>query len=361
MLTRFSLLSKQNVKMLVLFTFTVLMFLLVDGILAQSSGPNLTIAAQVSATPGETVDVPITFHANGTNVASLVFSVDFDTYLTFDDTDNNGDQIPDAIQFMLPAGFTGSATVDLNDTDGELDIVIADFAPPLSSLPDSVIANITFNTANVNVPTIATVNFSADPFPSFGSTTGSSLMGTTTNGSVFIDPNTSPPSSGDCLANPSSTTEGCVELSLLGTLYTTLANVIFPPTVLSGNAIILESNPTTWSVGDWTGTNAGWHVMLSASGDFSDGLHSIPLSGFSISIPPTAITQTSGTGALPTTTFPTLPGGTVSTNGVEILSANPGAGMGAFDFVPTFQLYIPSTTVVGNYATTLYVTIAAGP
>ncbi|MFQ5814196.1 MAG: hypothetical protein ACE5I2_13555, partial [Anaerolineae bacterium] len=163
-----------------------------------SPGPILSIPSNVPAVAGQAVSVPVNFTSNGHSIASTAFSVDYDqTCLAFDPTDNDGDDIPDAVNLSLPGAFNASVTFDGNDTDSELDFLIADTFPPLSSLPDGAIATITFIATCQPSPgtsIIAPVDFSDDPPASFGNTDGQSVPGITSNGSVKIQSGTA----GDC-------------------------------------------------------------------------------------------------------------------------------------------------------------------
>jgi len=157
----------------------------------QSLGPDLTIPSQIQSTPGTTVTVPITYLANGNSISSTTFSIDFDqSLLNFDPTDGNGDGIPDSVTFHSPATFNANVSYDASDTDGEMDFFIADMMVPLASLPDGVLANITFTIGNPESTTDATIGFSTDPIASFGNNVGQSVSGTTHNGSVhiFVEP-----------------------------------------------------------------------------------------------------------------------------------------------------------------------------
>ena len=160
----------------------------------QLSQPTLSIPDQVQAQRGGTVTLPVTFNSGGHAIASTVFSVDYDqTWLTFDPTDSNGDGIPDDITFSTPPAFTPQVAFNPADTDGELDFVIADFAPPLASLPSGIIVSITFAVGTPPATLGAAVNFSQSPAASFGNTAGQSVPGTTDNGSVLIVVPTSTP------------------------------------------------------------------------------------------------------------------------------------------------------------------------
>lgn len=155
---------------------------------APDTGPALWIPDDIPALPNATVVVPVYFNGNGNPISSLVFSLDFDqTWLSFDPTDSDGDGIPDAVSFSVPATFAVSVAYDPADTDSELDFFVADVFPPLASLPAGITVQITFGTGNPAVATNVFVNFATDPPASFGSTTGQSVPGATDNGSVRVE------------------------------------------------------------------------------------------------------------------------------------------------------------------------------
>ncbi len=157
------------------------------GLAAQLSGPALSIPSNLTALPGSTVAVPVTFSANGNQIASLVFSIDYDqSVLLYDDS------LPNAISFSLPADFVGSCSADTTDTDGEIDCFILDPTTPLAALPDSVALTVTLRTLSPPSDTFASVGFSLDSPPtSFGDTEGQSVAGTTSDGAVWVG--TGPP------------------------------------------------------------------------------------------------------------------------------------------------------------------------
>lgn len=152
--------------------------------------PRLAIPANVPGNPYQTVTMPVQFTRNTTNIASLVFSVDFDqTCLQFDPTDADQNGIPDAVTFSISGAFQGSVVFDPADHDGELDFFIGDTFPPLSALPDGAPATIQFRVicqSPPGNPILARVGFSADPPPSFGGTSGASVPGVTSDGSVEV-------------------------------------------------------------------------------------------------------------------------------------------------------------------------------
>ncbi|MEM7118035.1 MAG: cohesin domain-containing protein [Chloroflexota bacterium] len=198
----------------------------------QPAGPSLTLGT-ATADPLTEVTIPLTFASDGNNISSLVFSIDFDeTLLTFDDSDNNFDGVPDDIVLNVPASFAPSATYDASDSDGEIDFTIFDFAPPLATLPDGVIANITFTTVNAAGGSVAAVNFAADPAPSFGSTTGQSIAGSSVDGSVTIgEPATETPTpTNTAMPTSTATATGTATATSTATTIPTNTPTAEPPT-----------------------------------------------------------------------------------------------------------------------------------
>ncbi len=162
-----------------------------DGPCGRAGEPNLLIPDNVGAAAGERVEVPVVFTANGHDIATVAFSVDYDqSCLDFDPIDADQNNIPDNVSFQLPAGFTPTVFVDLGDSDGELDVLVANI-PPTLSLPDGVLAVMTFTTTCTPAAghsILAPVGFSLDPAASFGNTQAQSVPGTTADGSVEIYP-----------------------------------------------------------------------------------------------------------------------------------------------------------------------------
>jgi len=150
------------------------------------SGPELGIG-DVAARPGAAVEVPIRFGAKGHEISTLLFSIDYDsTALLLDPADADGDGVPDAVALKLPAGLVGSATLDPNDTDGELDVLITGMQAPLPKVPDGTVVVLTFRpqSGSGEEGDAAAVGFASTPPPSFGSTTGQSVAGSASAGTV---------------------------------------------------------------------------------------------------------------------------------------------------------------------------------
>lgn len=152
--------------------------------------PSLTIAQAIPLNQDGSATVPVAFAGDGATVASVLFSIDYDAAcLVFDPADGDGNGRPDAAVFNLPPAFIPSFSYDPRDSDGEIDVVIADYSPPYATLPDSVLLTLQFYAACVPADGSAVetiVRFSTAPGASFSMPSGSSLPGVTQDGSVLI-------------------------------------------------------------------------------------------------------------------------------------------------------------------------------
>ena len=102
-------------------------------VLAAGGQPLLDIPDRIPAVVGASAIVTVNLDADGEAISGLIFSLDIDpTCLAFNDSDANGDGIPDAAQFVVPLQFTPSIGYQPDDTDGEIDVVITDYSPPLA-------------------------------------------------------------------------------------------------------------------------------------------------------------------------------------------------------------------------------------
>jgi len=148
-------------------------------IAAPNAGPEVSIPSNISAFPNSIVDIPVYFSSDGFSISSLAFSIDYDeNWLNYDST------LSDSFTFNLPAGTVGSCDVNITDTDGEIDCIVVDPMVPLAPIPDGNFLTIKLRTLNAPDGTIAAVNFSTDPAPSFGKTDGQSEPGIGVDGSV---------------------------------------------------------------------------------------------------------------------------------------------------------------------------------
>lgn len=155
----------------------------------ESTTPELRIPTGIPAAANSTVTVPVHFVNNLRGVAALAFSLSYDPACLAVDL-RNGTLAPGVVSFNLPPQFNGSATYDADDPDGRLDILLGDFAIPLSTMPDLENAVIiTFRTTCTppkGTTIVTPITFSAQPAPSFSNTLGHPLTGRVVDGSVAM-------------------------------------------------------------------------------------------------------------------------------------------------------------------------------
>lgn len=163
-----------------------------DTVVSNTVAPALlAMPTGIMAASGYSVTVPVSFQSGGNAVGSTTFSIDFDeSCLAFNARDGNNDGRPDAVRSTVPLAFRLSVSYNAGDTDGELDLVIADYSFPIASLPDNdALLTIDFTahcTPEAGQLREAPVLFSQAPVASFGDANGVDVAGTTSNGSVAI-------------------------------------------------------------------------------------------------------------------------------------------------------------------------------
>ncbi|MFN8468052.1 MAG: hypothetical protein U0X20_21010 [Caldilineaceae bacterium] len=216
---------KPNAR-LTLATLTTLTTLLLatfmpgaTAVLAAGGQPLLDIPDRIPAVVGATAIVTVNLDGDGEAISGLIFSLDIDpTCLAFNDTDANGDGIPDAAQFVVPLQFTPSISYQPDDTDGEIDVVITDYSPPLATLPNGPVLALRFDVVCEPDPTensrISDITFSSYPPVSFGNPAGQGVPGISSPGSVKISkadaatttPTPSATATGSATSTPTPTT-----------------------------------------------------------------------------------------------------------------------------------------------------------
>ncbi len=168
-------------------TFPLLVLLAAGAAQAQPTGPRLIIDGTVPVTAGVPIFVPVEFAGQVFDVTSIAFSLDIQTeLLSFDDGDGDGDGTIDDVTF--PLGTPGIASVDWDagDSDGELDVLLANLSG--LPLPDGPLVAFEFMPLRDGCLS-AGIRFSEDPAPSFGNSEGQDVEGTAvvTGGCLFAD------------------------------------------------------------------------------------------------------------------------------------------------------------------------------
>jgi uncharacterized repeat protein (TIGR01451 family) len=154
--------------------------------------------AVTHAAEDETVDVPVQLATAGNALGAVTFSIDYDASCLDPDIDQDGTL--DSVTVNVPADFTVTIFYDALDTDGEIDVSIADFNPPIASLPNGDLLTINYAVTCPAVPVTAVdaiQAFSLDPAATFGNDAGGDVNGAQVDGIVRIWPGPR----GDCSGN----------------------------------------------------------------------------------------------------------------------------------------------------------------
>ena len=144
------------------------------------AGPSLTIPQEIAGTPGETAVASITFDADGNEIASITFAVDYDRKcLSFDSNDANFDRVPDSVSLNVPAAFI-TQVLFVNQA-----IRFVLFAQGVT-MPDGAFANITLTVSDEEECRGTTANVGFSFGPNFGDSFGRPVSGWSQEGSIKI-------------------------------------------------------------------------------------------------------------------------------------------------------------------------------
>lgn len=153
-----------------------------------------------------------------------------------------------------------------------------------------------------------------------------------------------------------------------GELSVSCQDVIFPRTKITGADVVAQANAATWTASDTTCLGAGWHVTLVAADHFRGRAdpknHVIPIGEneqFTVECFDTEIVPIGDAGIPPTCPSGVQPIPLIGENPLTILYADPGQGIGGFEFVPHFEIVVPGTAIIDIYTTEIWVDIIAGP
>jgi hypothetical protein len=156
-----------------------------------AGAPTLYVPGGLAAKAGELVEVPIAFDSFGTHVAALSFSLDYDEEcLAFQPGDQDANGLPDAFSVHASGQFFPLVTWHPHHSHGELDVILADYIPPLAALPDTAaLFTIQFRTicpVALGFKQEADVRFAATPAVGFSDPLGRDLPGIARDGVVQV-------------------------------------------------------------------------------------------------------------------------------------------------------------------------------
>lgn len=151
----------------------------------------LFVQGGLAATVGSLVDVPIGFDSGGAHVAALSFSLDYDSEcLALSPDDQNHDGLPDAFMLDAPTQFIPSIDMNPGNQQGRVDVILADYIPPLAALRDSAaLFTIQFRIICPLAPGLvfdAHVDFATTPVAGFSDPSGYDLPGVARGGAVQV-------------------------------------------------------------------------------------------------------------------------------------------------------------------------------
>ncbi|MBT3314425.1 MAG: hypothetical protein HN390_07400 [Anaerolineae bacterium] len=132
----------------------------------------------------------------------------------------------------------------------------------------------------------------------------------------------------------------------------------FPNVFLNGYDQSILGSTSAWQV-DASGEAGGWNATISAT-DFTNGVGGvIYVSNLEARLADSSIVLVSGDPILPTSTQTTF--AALSGVGLKFVSAASGTSDGIYDLTPEIRLTVPAETYIGNYTSTLTITVSVGP
>lgn len=160
----------------------------VDRIVVQCTLKTLSINQNLNTVNQAVVTVPVQFAPEGESIAVVEFSLDYDQSCL--NPDVNGDGVLDSININVPDEFTTTVSFDPDQTDAEIDVVIADLSLPFSVLGAGDVVDIDFSVdcpESQNTSLLESmVSFSAANPPSFSDLSANEVEGTFQDGIVRV-------------------------------------------------------------------------------------------------------------------------------------------------------------------------------
>ena len=136
------------------------------------------------------------------------------------------------------------------------------------------------------------------------------------------------------------------------------APVIFPRLVLTGYDQVLYGETQPWQI-DASEELGGWNVTISATNFENEYGGVIYVSNLTFRLLAEQIVFISGDEVLPISTQNDYI--SLSETPLRFISAENETGVGVYQILPEFRLFIPAQAYAGNYTSTLTVSINAGP
>jgi hypothetical protein len=146
---------------------------------ATASDPLIAMPLLTTVDWGESLQIPIAYQSNGSEVNTLIFSLNYDpALLNLDPAD------PYSVTLNLPPGFTGGVFYTPDQPNDELDVAI--IGPLNGVLTDSVLMTVTFQVTDTQTIKNTAIEFA--PIISFSDPKGHTLPGSHQNGQIHLGP-----------------------------------------------------------------------------------------------------------------------------------------------------------------------------
>ena len=145
-----------------------------------------------------------------------------------------------------------------------------------------------------------------------------------------------------------------------GPLTLTNAPTLSLSTTLDGSNLVVTGSLGESTVIDATGSGAGWRLTIAGTTFKNAAGKTLPSDALTI----TGVTVVKNSGKAPTntTSYPvTVPTAASAPAAVKFASAAADSGMGKFTITPAIALAVPADAYAGDYASTLTISIVAGP
>lgn len=155
---------------------------------APAADTTLTAASLVPAAAGGMVTLPLEFVNGGNAVDTIFFVLSYDaTLLSLDTADQDNDNIPDDLAFVLPDGYRALVTTSLANGEGRIQVLIYNQNSETRRIPSGNLLSVTFSVAWISEPQVTEVVFLGNPAPFFVNTDDELVEGDFNDGSISIE------------------------------------------------------------------------------------------------------------------------------------------------------------------------------
>ncbi len=155
---------------------------------APAAPASLTAASLVSAAAGGSAVLPFEFKNGGNAIDTIFFVLSYDaTLLTFDNSDSDGDDVPDSMVFALPEGYRALVSDLVSNNEGRIQVLIYNQNSAVNKITPGQLLQITFGINWIDQPFVTDVVFLTNPTPFFANNDDEVVEGEFIDGSININ------------------------------------------------------------------------------------------------------------------------------------------------------------------------------